>query len=775
MRNTLIMKYPAAWHGDMWREAVPVGNGEIGGLVYGGVHKEIIAIIHGKLWEGAKTPELPDVSDTLAKMREFLSQDKPLEAEYIMSEALINAGYNPSIGHPLPLCDIALTMANSFGFTHYRRKLNMETAEASVEWMDGKTAYNRSFFISRDNDISCLKITAKNGTINGDITLKIHDEESLTDAVELKNIETIVKGNTIFFAAENGGSDFGAVMKLHHNGEISSENGTITVKNATEVTAFLSCFIYGKRKEDWKKLDDSLICDSYENELEKHIKIHKPLYLSQHLDLGGTNYDVSNEELLLDSYECEASIELIEKMWSYGRYLLICSSRENGFPCHLYGVWTGCYRAMWAFNMYNVNLQMIYWQVLSGGMPELMSAVFDYVESHMDDYRENAKKLYGCRGINIPSVSTPESGLHKMKSLPHILHWTGAAAWIAQFYYDYYLYTGDVEFLKNRAMPFMQETAEFYEDFLYLGEDGKAVFSPSNSPENAPKNIKDGLDCHEVAVNATMDIALTKEVVGNLLKGAEICGGYEEKIPVWKKLLSSLPEYQVNEDGAIKEWTHPFYEDNYEHRHQSHIYPVFPGYEITRTDNSDLYKAFERAMDLRESVGLKDQSGWSLMYMANVYGRMGKGEKSLLCIDYLARSVLLPNFFTVHNDWRRMGVAMCNDIRTAPIQVDANMGLTSAISEMLVFSTEKEIFLFNAWPKRFKKGSAGPICTRNTSKIDFEWNEISASFKISHTGADKEVTLILPEGMVFKANGMHTQTVVLCEGTDLCGEISYCD
>jgi len=764
MRNKLIMKYPASWHGEMWREAIPVGNGEIGGLVYGGVYREFISIIHGKLWEGARTQVLPDMSNLLPKMRELLLNNKPLEAEYIMSKKIEETGYNPDIGKPLPLCDIDITMANSEGFTHYRRMLNMETAEATVTWMDDETKYRRDFFISRKNDIACLKIISENGTIHSDITLKIHDEETMKKEIELKNVETLVKGSTVFFAAENEGKDFGAVMKLKHDGESYAEGGKITVKKATKITAFVSFFIYGDREKDWEKLDKELQCDSYENELEKHIKLHKPLFSSQHLNLNGKKYDLSNEEMLLDAYDGEASIELIEKLWSFGRYLLICSSRENGYPCHLYGVWAGSYRATWAFNMYNVNLQMIYWQALSGGMPDLLLAVFDYVEKHMEDYRENAKKLYGCRGINIPSANTPESGLHKMCYHPHILHWTGAAAWISQFYYDYYLYTGDKEFLKNRAMPFMNEAAEFYVDFLTYTDDGKAVFSPSNSPENTPKNMMDGVSVHEVTVNATMDIALVKELVTNLLKGTEICGEYEEKVPNWKKILDSLPEYQINEDGAIKEWTHPFYEDNYEHRHQSHIYPVFPGYEITRTDKSDLYSAFEKAIELREKVGLKDQSGWSLMYMANVYGRMGKGDKALLCIDYLTRSVLLKNFFTVHNDWRRMGVAICGDMRRAPVQLDANMGLTAAISEMLVFSTEKEIFMFNAIPKRFKEGSAGPVFTRTCSEISMSWNEKGAEFEIYQKGSDTEVTIALPSDMVFDDTLKNSLKITLANG-----------
>ena len=765
MRNKLIMKYPASWHGDMWREAMPVGNGEIGGLVYGGAYAETIALIHGKLWTGAKTPELPDVSDVLPKMRKLLSENKPIEAEFLMSDKFRELGYAPSIGKPLPLCDISITQDNNAGFTGYRRILDMETAEAEVLWKDGECEYSRRFFISRENDTSCLLMTAKNGHISADITLKIHDEETLEVSEPPENAETLSIDGGISFSASADGKDFGAVMKVCHDGVEKNENGVISISGATYINAFLKLFIYDCRKTAIARLEKELDATDYTDELKKHVAIHKKLFCAQTLGLGGKNYELSNEELLLRAYDGKAPLELVEKLWSFGRYLLICSARENGYPCHLYGVWTGGYDAWWAFNMFNVNLEMIYWQALPGNMSDSLMSVFDYIDSMMDDYRENARKLYGCRGINIPSVSTPESGHHKNVMEPHILHWTAGAAWMAEFYYDYYLYTEDKEFLKNRAMPFMNEAAEFFEDFLFEGEDGYMVFSPSNSPENTPKNIMDIVHRNsEVAVNSTMDVAAVKELLTNLIKGAEITGMYQEKVPLWQNIIAKLPPYRINSDGAVAEWIPEFYEDNYNHRHQSHVYPVFPGHEITRLNNPELYAAFVKAMMLRKTVGLKDQSGWSLMYMANVFARMGMGDEVDTCIDYLTRSVVMSNFLTIHNDWRRMGIAVCGDLRRAPVQLDANMGLTAAILEALLFSTENEIYVFNALPSSMKNGFAAPIQTRTHSEVSLFWNESSAEFEILHKGTDREVAISLPQDMTFADSGEKCVNILLENG-----------
>lgn len=762
MRNKLIMKYPASWHGDMWREAMPVGNGEIGGLVYGGVYKEIISLIHGKLWTGAKTPELPDVSDVLPEMRKLLSENKPIEAEFLMSDKFCELGYKPSIGKPLPLCDIEIIQNNKDGFSGYRRILDMETAEAEVLWTDGDCENSRRFFISRENDTACLLMTAKNGRIDADITLKIHDEETLKESKAPENAETLSIDGGISFAASADGKDFGAVMKVYHDGVEKNENGVITISGATYISAFMKLFIYDLREAAIPRLTKELTENSYDEELKKHTDIHKKLFCAQNIWLGGKDYELSNEELLLRAYDGKAPLELVEKLWSFGRYLLICSARENGYPCHLYGVWTGGYDAWWAFNMFNVNLEMIYWQALPGNMSDSLMSVFDYIDSMMDDYRENARKLYGCRGINIPSVSTPESGLHKNIMEPHILHWTAGAAWMAEFYYDYYLYTADEEFLKTRAMPFMNEAAEFFEDFLFEGEDGYLVFSPSNSPENTAKNIMDIVHRNsEVAVNSTMDVAAVKELLTNLIKGSKITGMYKEKVELWQNIIDKLPPYRINGDGAVAEWIPEFYEDNYNHRHQSHVYPVFPGHEVTRLNNPELYAAFEKAMMLRKTVGLKDQSGWSLMYMANVFARMGMGDEVDNCIDYLTRSVLLPNFLTLHNDWRRMGIAVCGDVRYAPVQLDANMGLTAAILEALVFSTEDELYVFNALPSSMKSGAAGPILTRTRSEVTLEWSGDVAEFEIYHKGADAEVTISLPDDMVFADNQKSVKTTLI--------------
>lgn len=767
MRNKLIMKYPASCYLDIWREATPLGNGETGALLYGGVGHDMIAVNHTRLWRDKKKPELPDVHEHLETMRSLLSENKVKEAEKVLSDALKEKGFTGSaFGKPLPLCDIDLVLNCNEPFKKYQRTLDMETEEAVVSWKEGNTLYEKKVFVSRkDGNLYC-KLTA-NGDYYIDILadLKVHDLQTI-GALTPPTPNTVYEKGFVCFSSV-WDEEYGAVLKISHDGNEEAEENGIHIKNAKTVEFVLRAFVDGKADEQISDIK-ALLSDAtdYETAFSKHSPIHKELFNSSTFNLSGKTKCTPNELLLMEAYDDECPEELVEKLWSFGRYLLVCSNYENGLPCHLYGLWCGDYNGMWAYNMFNVNIEMIYWQALSGNMPEFLLSVFDYVEEHMDDYRENAVKLFGCRGINICSVSTPESGLHKLV-YPHILHWTGGAGWIAQHYFDYYLHTRDEEFLKNRALPFMLEAALFYEDYFTTDENGYFVSSPSNSPENVPSNVLDMGCKSEVNVNATMDFAIAKELFLNLLKGIEITGLYSEKAESLKEMLKKIPPYQINEDGALSEWMHPFYKDNYKHRHESHLYPVFPGTEITKRSNPELYNASVKAVEKRETVGMKEQSGWSLSYMANTYSRLGYGNKALNAIDVLAKSCVLPNLFTTHNDWRRMGVANCIGMeRKAPVQLDANMGITSAINEMFIFSTEKEMYLFNAVPDRWEKAEIGPLLTRTNTEVWLYKNKDCAKATLKQKETEQNITLILPGNMIFEENNLNELSVTLSAGEE---------
>ncbi len=733
MRNKLFMKYPTSWHGDMWREGAPCGSGMVGALVYGGVHSEKIALTHARLWHmGNRSESIPDISSNLEKVRELLDKNDTANAEGILSNALDENGYNGGFDQPIPVCDISIVKNDERPVRNYLRTIDMESATVSVEWTSpdkngNECRYSRKTFVSRKNDIVFTEINYPDFSVS----LVCHDEETRF-SYKPTNLECGNSDGYLWLSIENNtGKDYGAVAKIETDGEIAYDGSKAIISNATRTVFSVKTFLESSRKKEIGKISRYLgrLNTDFETQFAVNKRLHKKLFSAVTFNLAPKKRTRTNEQLLLEAYDGISSDELIEKLWSYGRYLFICATREDAPPCNLVGLWSGTYAAFWAINMFNVNYEMIYWQALQNGLPQMLLASFDYIEKYMDDFRENARKVYGCRGININSVNTPGSGLHGILS-PHILCWTGAAAWISEHYFDYYLYTLDEEFLKSRAMPFMYETVLFYEDFVIYDEEGYIKFSPSNSPENTPANVmREQHRENEVNMNSTMDFALLRELLTNLLHGAEITGMYSEKVDLWKKMLSKLRPYQTNEFGGIREWMHPYYEDNEKHRHHSHLYPLFPGTEIT--PEHPLFENFKKANDLRFEQGLNEHSSWGMMYAAGADARAQDGNKAVEKIDIVAQTCIMNNFFTVHNDWRRMGPVMCDDLRGAPFQIDANMGITAAVNEMLLTSREKELVLLPAIPERWKKGSAKKLSAKGLINVDVEWKNGHASAKLT--------------------------------------------
>ncbi len=771
MQHTLTMRYPAAWHGDMWREGAPFGSGTVGGLVYGSLWHEYICINHAKLWRGGKDSPLPDVHDKLPLVRRYLDERNPRAADRVLTDALREAGYDGDTTFPSPVCDIRLSRRANASYRSYRREVHMDTGVVSVSWREGDAVYRREVFASRESHLVYLRYTAQNGTIDTKIWLDLHDPETL-GKTEIPDRKSGADGAYLTYAARNDSvylpGDYGAVAKIATDGAHTCENGKISVSGATAITLVLRVFLATPRESGYKESMEILdAAPSYETALSAHIALHGPLFSGVDFSISDPSTHRTNDELLADAQDNGASAELVEKLYAYGRYLFIASTGGadmDTLPCHLIGLFNGTYRCFWAIYMYNVNFEMIYWNALTGGMADFLRLALDYTESMLDDFRENARKLFDCRGIWINSVNTPESGLCKCLA-NHIVNWTGGAAWFGQHFWDYYRFTGDETYLREHVMPYLYEVALFYEDFAVENADGYYDLYPSTSPENTPQNVWDENGCNiETVKNAAMEYALLREVLTHLIEGSRLTGMYTDKVPQWEKMRAKCRPYRINADGAIAEWLDPYYVDHYAHRHHSHLYPVFPGSEVSVDDA--LYPAFCRAEDLRISGGhdgtiggAEQHSSWGMANMAAEAARLRRGNTALWCISEISRACLMGNFFTTHNDWRRMGSVCCEDCRPAPYQIDGNIGIPAAVNEMLLQSQMTYLTVLPALPDDWSRGYIHGVCARDAIRCSIDWNEDGGIVRLT-AGKPIEKEVRVASGYRF-ANGSDRTTITL--------------
>ncbi len=742
MDKKIINSYPSVG----WNDTTPLGNGTLGASVYGCVYDERILINHEALYNWTCNVGYPDISYALKEVRALMDDGKYKEANTYYTDIIKNTGFRSNKGKFFPAFDIHMIFETEGAFENYKRELDMERGICTVSYTENGERCTRTIFASQRDRAVVINLK-KTKPFSVKISLERHDMADYVDNFYCDEFKSFAKDGYVYSESKTGGKlHFTGIVKvLNTDGKIVSGGSDKSLNNGMSGEVALKDYIKIEGAKDitlvFNMSKSPLDFDSMVSLVDKCQKSYEVLLSEQEKDFSALfnktrlcltkEENASNEQLFLNSYNGKVDNRFIEKMADFGRYLLISSSVGCEYPANLQGLWNGAYSPAWACTFFNnENIQMAYWQAYAGNLSEAVLPLFNLYDRFKDDYRENAKNLFGCRGLLLPLFMDNSNG-KKENTQPHVLYWTGSSAWISAIYYDYYLYTGDERFLSERAYPFMKESALFYEDFMVYDERGKLKSYPSNSPENNPDGAFEGAKQISVSINATMDFALLKELLTNLISASAKLGIDEDKRAEWKKMLLAIPEYEINEDGAIKEWLHPDFKDNYRHRHQSHIYPLFPGFEINEENNKEIFDAMKVAVEKRLVIGLKSQTGWSLAHMANIFARLGDGKGAKECLDLLIRFCTGENLYTYHNDWRNMGVTLkYMHAGHAPFQIDANMGFVSAVYEMLLYSDNDKIKLLPALPIELKEGSIEGVCARGGFELSIYWNEKEVKAKI---------------------------------------------
>ncbi len=708
-----------------WEEGHVSGNGKMGALVMGLPLDESIVLTHEKLFLPWEKPIPPvNTAARLREIRELLAEGRFQQAADFVVDLAKAEGYGPKRWTDpfIPAFDLRLRMEARGTIRGYGRTVNFATGEASVGWRDDRGVFIRKLFVSRpDNIVVCSikgpgpgKLTCRIGletrpvsAPSGIDTEYWNPEQKFREGI--KDVAVAASGTRLtyrssFKRAWPGGLQGyeGMADVAANGGSVSADGKDIVVQDADEILVLVRIDLFddfaNSDPPETAKTLETLAAKGYAGLLAPHVKAHGGIFGRVRLDLGGTVGDhiTPSEGLVAASRTGSVNKARLEKEFDYGRYAILSSCGE--WPPNLQGVWTGTWGAPWSGDYTNNgNLQSALAGALSANMPECMESLFRYMDFLMPGMKANAQRLYGARGILLPSRSSSHGFNNHFDATWPMTFWTAGAAWMAQFYYDYWLYTGDRKFLAEKAVPFMREAALFLEDFLVEGKDGKYVFSPSYSPENEAANTHS-----QASTNATMDIALSKELLRNLVAACEELKSDAESVKRWKAMLEKMPDYRINKDGAVAEWADPRLEDNDAHRHASHLAGLFDWMPPDVRKDPKLISAFhtavERKMVWRRSEERREMA-FGLVQLGLAATTLRDAKTTSEIIDWLAHDYWTPALTSTHEPGSVFNTDICG-------------GLPAVVIKAILYTEPDLLDLLPALPADWPQGSIEGLPTR---------------------------------------------------------------
>lgn len=713
---------------ETWQQGLISGNDTIGANVLSRPLDETIIFTHERLFLPKGPPLMPPLTaPRLFEIRRLI--DKGLYSQ--ATELAFNLSEQKGFMYPdpfVPAFDLSIRMDTEKDISDYMRSVDFQTGEVTVHWSDSRGVFERRLFVSRKHGVAVLLITGPDQGINCRLGFKTREPSQKLEPRKLESSARIFKRNIIdvkisaektaltfrnSFAQAYPGSIHaleGVARVIVKNGAAIPEGETLVVTGADQVILFIDIrMIYDPENSKIEAMTKNLagMTSDYESLLQSHALIHGELFNRVQLNIGGgSDHKLTTEELLAKTTNESLSKALIEKEFDAGRYNIISCTGE--LPPVLQGVWAGTYSPSWASDFtHNGNVPSAIASMLMGSTPELMLAYTSYMESIVPYMELNARRIFGSRGIILPSRSTTTGFNNAFAPRFAGAFWVGGAAWAAHFFYDYYLYTGDQIFLAEHALPFMEKAAVFFEDYLYEGADGKYIFSPTQSPENTPGNSKS-----QGSFNATMAVDAAKELLRNVISASRKLGVNQEKIPLWQTMLKKMPDYMISAEGAIKEWLTPKLEDNYGHRHSSHLYALFDDLPEEIAQNPELRAAFKRVIEIKLERHWKDNASgfmsFGVVQLGQAATSLGESELAYQCLIPLVNRYWLHNLASMHN-------------HKTLFNMDISGGLPAVIIKMLMASDPGKIQLLPALPDAWPVGKISGLSARGGFEVDITW------------------------------------------------------